>query len=51
MITLKQVGNEYFLNGVKGDYWNYNFNGEKEQISYSCSIENGKTVREWKFKD
>ena len=51
MITLKQIGNDYFLNGIKGDYWNYNFNGEKEQISYTCSIENGEIIREWKFKD
>ena len=51
MITLVQRGNDYYLNGVKGDYSSFNYNGKHEQISYSVAIEDGQTVRTWRFKD
>lgn len=51
MITLVQRGNDYYLNGVKGDYSSFNYDGEHEQIGYSVAIENGVTVRTWRFKD
>lgn len=50
MITLLQINNDYFLNGVKGDYSNFNMDGKYKQISYTIWIDKqNRTCKEWLF--
>ena len=50
MIELKQIGNDYYLNGVKGDYMTFNMTGIYKTKSYYVCIEGkGQIVRVCKF--
>jgi hypothetical protein len=52
MIELKQIGNEYYLNGVRGDYSTlskFNYNGKYKQKSFIVTIEKGRICYKWTF--
>lgn len=50
MIELKQIGNDYYLNGVKGNYMTFNMTGIYKTKSYYVYIdEKGQIIRVWKF--
>ena len=49
-IVLEQINNEYFLNGKKGDYSDFNNDGKYKQISYNIFVDkDGKTHKVWEF--
>lgn len=50
-IVLEQINNEYFLNGKKGDYSDFNNDGKYKQISYNIFVDkDGKTHKVWEFE-
>ena len=50
MIILERIGNDYFLNGKKGDYFNFNFDGKYKQQSYIMyQDKKGRWVAKWTF--
>ena len=50
-VTLKQVNNDYYLNGQKGNYSNFNMDGKLKQLCYAPYINNkGQQVRLWIFE-
>lgn len=53
MIELKQIDNEYYLNGVRGDYSTlnrFNYDGKYKQKSFYVTIDNkGRRCYTWIF--
>lgn len=49
-IILEQIGNEYYLNGKKGDYSDFNYDGKYKQTNYNVFVDDkGKTHKVWEF--
>lgn len=49
-IVLEQIGNEYYLNGKKGDYSDFNYDGKYKQTNYNVFVDDkGKTHKVWEF--
>lgn len=50
MIELKQVNNDFFINGIKNNnLYDFNFNGAYKQKSYSIIIKDNKVIKTWLF--
>lgn len=50
-IVLEQIGNEYYLDGKKGDYSDFNYDGKYKQTNYNVFVDDkGKTHKVWEFE-